>query len=560
MLPLILAMGTAQADIPLGTPIGDAVAIDLTTDGLDALTEIAVGFIPSHIDVGDLSDYECVTSLFGACLVSYEYQVNGVWVEVTFDQLLLTPGANNTLNLDGLATIKVNDPSDPIYVYVAGEPLGITISDTCDVYVREFQVTLSASVSANLVQNPATGEKTIDFGVGTPAWSWTLDENDVVVTGGSCDLDTINDITSFFGYDFIEILIDTVQPEIDALVLDLPNMVEPILDSALPSLTFIDTFDILGIPVDIHIEPDDLTIDSGGLRVSLLSKIEAPVAECVEPFLVDMVDTPSQLPAIGNVPNSVPFAPAAIAVVDDDFVNQALYAIWAGGLLCVDEDTDLGLPIPLSSLLAGLLPTDDFDDVFDMDLLDVAIVPTQPPRFEAQGNADVNLSLDGMGITYTGQLEGRQVRIVNVNLSMDLGTDLEFDGNTGELAVAIDLLGADIGSSVDFNEYLPDTTPAIEEKVPATIQSLFPFVTPLLADLVFPIPSFEGIGVTEVDVDPAGPSKDRLGIYAGIGPVPYQSKGCEDGCSSTSCSTGGPGGLLFTFPLMVVVLRRRRSA
>jgi len=559
MLPLILAMGIAQADIPLGTPISDAVAIDLTTNGLDALMGVAVALIPSRIDVEDLGEYECVQDSIFGCLASYEFQVAGVWVDVTFDTLTLVPGPNNTLNLDGVISVRVNEPADPIYVFVEGEVVGIGISDTCDAYVNEFQVTLTATVGAELVTNPVSGEKAIDFSVGTPAWSWTLDENDIVVTGGSCDIDTINDITSFFGYDLIDILIQQVEPEIDALILGLPAQIEPTLNEALPSLSFVDTFDVLGVPLSFQVEPDDLIIDSGGLRISMLSKIDAPVAECVEPFLVDMVDTPSQLPAIANVPGSVPFQPDINAIVDDDFINQALYAIWAGGVLCVDADTDLGLPIPLSSLAGGLLPTDEFDDVFDLDTLEVAITPSEPPRFFSQGNADVNLELGGMGIGFNAQLEGRKVRVANVNLSIDVGTDLQFDSTTGELAVEIDLLGADIGSEVDFNEYLPETTPTIEEKVPATIATLFPFVTPLLEDLVFAIPSFEGAGVTAVSVDPAGPDKDRLGLYAGIGPVVYESKGCEDGCADTGCSTG-PGGLaLFAFPLVVVGLRRRRT-
>ena len=561
MLPLILVLGTAQADIPLGTPINDAVAVDLTTQGLDSLLTIATGLIPSRIDVEDIGDQECaVPEVFSFCALSYEYQVNGVWVEVELDNLQLVPGPNNTLVLDGIATVRVNEPADPIDVYVEGEVLGAGISDSCDVYVRDFQVQLSATVGADLVVLPATGEKVIDFTVGTPTWSWTLTENDIEVTGSGCDLDTINDITSFFGYDLIEILIDQVEPEIDALITDLPALVEPTLDEALPSLSFTETFDLLGVPLDIQVEPDQLLIDSGGLRISLLSKIEAPVAECVEPFLVDMVDTPSSLPPIGQAASSVTFTPDAIAQIDDDFVNQALYAVWAGGVLCIDDDLDLGLPVPLSSLLGGLLPADQYNDIFDLDTLEVAITPTQPPRFSPQGPADVNLALDGIGIGFNGQLEGRKVRIANVNLAMDLSTDIDFDGNTGELAVAIDLLGADITSEVDFNEYLPEATPDIEEGVPATIQSLFPFVAPLLDDLVFPLPSFEGAGITVIEVEPAGAKGDWLGVYAGVGPVPYQSKGCEDGCSGTGCSTGDGGIALFTFPLMVVFLRRRRSA
>ena len=104
-------------------------------------------------------------------------------------------GTNNTLSLDVQATIRVNDASDPIYLFVEGEAIGIPISDTCDVYVRDFTVSLSAEVQAELVIDPLTGATTTWLSTGLSSNGLTvLADGTLVLTAGD-DMSTVDWLT-----------------------------------------------------------------------------------------------------------------------------------------------------------------------------------------------------------------------------------------------------------------------------------------------------------------------------------------------------------------------------
>jgi len=567
----MLASGPAHAGIPLDTPISDAVALDITPGGFRTVARIAESFIPNRIDVDDLSEYECASEFLGVCLVSYEYEVRDVWVGIQVDDLTLRPSPGNRLELDGLITINVNTAGDPLYLYVQGEPLGIPISSTCDAWVTPFQVSLSADVAVNLVNDPIRG-RTLDFTVGTPTWGWTLDENDVQLSG--CGLDDINDVLSFFGYDLIEILIDQIEPEVDALVLSLPAQLEPTLNDFLPGLEYVDTIDLLGVPMDIQLVPDDLVIDGDGLRIEIAGRVDAPQHECIAGFgITEMEDTPSTAPAVGQAAPGVSLTPDVMGVIDDDFVNQVLFAAWNGGVLCYElgPDTDLGVPIPTNALLDLVAPEDDTFEIFEDSEVSVSVLPGAPPRVAPTGANDVNIALDDLGLGFYAELDGRKVRALNVDLDVGLGTDLNFDGQTGILGVDIDLNGATFDATVTQNEYAPDASAAIEAEVPTVIDTFIPLVNGLLTDIEFAIPSFEGLGVDAIQAAATGSANDRFGIYATVGPVTYTDAGCNDkkggSCTDSSscsggCSTGTLNGravFLVLFPMMTAVMRRRRS-
>jgi len=573
MLTILLAAGAAHASIPLDTPISDAVILDITPQGFGTVAQIAETYIPPEIPVDDLYQYECESDIFGYCILAYEYDIRDILVGIQVDNLTLRPAAGNKLELDGTITVNVNDPANPVYVYVQGETVfGVGIDDTCDAWVTDVQVDLSADVTVNLVDDPILG-RTLDFTVGTPTWGWTLDENDIEVSG--CSLDTINSVTSFFGYDLIELLIDSIEPEIDALVLTMPDLIQPVLNDFLPGLEYDDTLDLLGVELDLQIVPDDLVIDGNGLRIEVAGRVDSPQAECIaELGILEMDDTPSTAPDVGVAPAGVSLTPDVVGVIDDDFVNQVLFAAWNGGLLCYDigPDTDLGVPIPTNALLGLVAPDDDTFEVFEDSDVEVSLLPKQPPYVDPVGTNDVNIGLDELGLGFYAELDGRRVRALNVDLDVAVGTDVTFDGTTGMLGVDIDLFGADVVATVTHNEYAPGTDAAIEAEVPAVIDTFIPLVNGLLTDLEFAIPSFEGLGVNAVQTSPTGSADDRFGIYATAGPVPYKDAGCNDkkggGCTDPSscsggCSTGTLNGraiFLVMLPLLSAVLRRRRSA
>ena len=88
----------------------------------------------------------------------------------------------------------------------------------------------------------------------------------------------------------------------------------------------------------------------------------------------------------------------------------------------------------------------------------------------------------------------------------------------------------------------------------------------LLGDtLAFTLPTFEGIGLTSLDVEPSG-AGDWLGVYAGVGTPNYTGAGCA-GCGdgTTTTTTGDCGGCDHTgrlawpalWLLALISLRRR---
>ena len=87
--------------------------------------------------------------------------------------------------------------------------------------------------------------------------------------------------------------------------------------------------------------------------------------------------------------------------------------------------------------------------------------------------------------------------------------------------------------------------------------------------LAFGLPTFEGIGLTSLDVQPSGANQDWLGVYAGLGTPQYVGSNCG-GCGGTTTSTGTTTGdcgcsstgvvpLPWLWVLALVGLRRRRG-
>ncbi|MBW2257126.1 MAG: hypothetical protein JRI25_21380, partial [Deltaproteobacteria bacterium] len=82
-----------------------------------------------------------------------------------------------------------------------------------------------------------------------------------------------------------------------------------------------------------------------------------------------------------------------------------------------------------------------------------------------------------------------------------------------------------------------------------------------LTDITFPVPSFVGFGVQDLEYAATGPQEDFFGLFGLVGTVGYDNSGgcgesgsCEGGCSTTTA----PGLLLLLPPALFAFLRRRR--
>ena len=212
------------------------------------------------------------------------------------------------------------------------------------------------------------------------------------------------------------------------------------------------------------------------------------------------------------------------------------------------------------------------------------IIETRPqaaPTLAFAGDNDVNILVKGLGLDFMAELDHRKARVLAMDLEVDAGVDIAFDGASGGLAVEIDLGSDAIRANVAENDFAPDSTEGIEESFSTVFNGLVGGILgDALGDLSFSLPGFSGIGLTAMTIAPAGDSGDWLGGFAWLGEVSYASTGCaEDGSLACGDAEGGgctdaegagcEGGgctaaprsqrrwLWLAFPALLTVLRRR---
>jgi hypothetical protein len=590
MLPLLtpLFASPARADNPLGTEIPDSVVVDVSGEGFDLLESLVTDLVPPRIDIPPFSaggTAGCVPFL--GCASEYQVDLAGAFVELQIDTLDLRPGTN-TLVLDVDITIYLSRSYDPAALDLFAEILGITLFDEqCDVYLDPVRVSLDAAIQLQLVPDPngqdldGDGQpdtKRLDVSVPPVTWSWDADENDFNFGGcGAAEVvNTINDITDFFGFNIYDELLGLVEPEIDAVVQDLPAQIEPALEDVFEGLIISEQLDLLGTTLDLTLWPSTVSTappgpnSAGGLRIGLSTLVDTAPAPCVAPYDTDAsLATPSQPPAIGTAPGAG-FTPTATAWVDDDFVNHVLFAAWKGGVLCLavpSEDFALPDNIPLDTSLLFILAPGVYDGLFPTippAPIEIRIDPRTPPTLDPGGPNDFDLAVRELGVGFVAELDGRKTRFLELSLDADVGAGLTWDNSVGALSVAVDLDAESFTPTVTANEYRPGTEAVIAGQFGTLFDSLIqPILSDALSGLTFPVPTFEGVGIVDLSVGTGGTNGDWTGVHLAAGTPTYPSTGCDSskGCDTSSCSSGcshgGGGNVLLLAPLLVAVLRRR---
>ncbi|MCB9678392.1 MAG: hypothetical protein H6737_25035 [Alphaproteobacteria bacterium] len=569
MLALALLGAPALAGNAPGATIPNAVAIDVSDDGLDAFLPIATTLLPSQIDVPTFADADEGGCVWGLCAYSYEYSITNGWASVTINDADITPG-NGVLYLDANLTVQVNQQSDPVDIYLHGTGIEIiSITETCDAWVDPFDIQIQGEIG--LTMNP-DGTANVSF---PPLdWQWTLTGDDFQLA--NCGTVTaIEDFLDFFGVDVFGLVLDFVEPEIasaiDGLSQDLD--LQTAVNDALASATISEEIDLGGVILSVDVAPSAIDIVPQGVRIALDGSISAPADPCVEPYgITESLATASTLPGVGAFASGLPFTPQVGVYVDDDLVNEGLFAVWNAGLLCQTIDDSTGdLPLAIDTNLLGLLAPGVYDDLFpESRPIGIITRPTQPPIGSTTGPHDLNIDVHELGLDFYADFEGRQARLMRVDLEVAAGLDIDFDGATGGLAIDVALGGDAVTAAVTYNELTPEANEQVADQLVGLVDQLVgPLLGSALQDLAFDIPSFEGFGLQQASVRAAGSTGDRLGLYGAIGPVGYQSAGCGDGsggcdagagCQDTGCSSGRvPVRVVFIgFALLLAGLRRRR--
>lgn len=545
----LLLLPAHAEDWASGESIQEAAYADLTPEGLNAVSGLIPALLPSSIAIPDTSGSG------GTWCFNYEYGISGAAASITVVNATISPG-NGVLDITANLLVSLNDASDPFDLYTEVACIG----DTCSGYVDPFPVTIATSMALEVVDDGAGG-RTLDATMGDINVSYDLQNDDIHLN--DCAIGTLEDVLDFFGLSLYDLLLGQLDGLLQDAVADLGPTLEETIEEAFASATINQELDLNGAVAQLSLQPADVLIQPDGVRVQMAGSVSAEQAACVAAFdQGGSRKTPTSAPDIGYTPSSVGSDYHVALLLSDDFANQAIYALWRGGLLCYTLDENG--PFPLDTSILNLLTGDVFAELFpESKPVVLQTAPSVAPTVAYNGAHAVEAVLDDLGLELYAELDGREAKIVTIDLDGPVGIDLDFDGTTGLLGILVDLDPAALTPSIRYNEFYPDANETIVTAFSSGFGGIVDTVVGgLLSDLSFAVPAFTGVGLTDLATSTVGTDEDWLGAYAWVGPVPYEAAdGCGGDCSS-GCSGGcenGPGGPAFWTAIAGLLLLRRRS-
>ena len=533
-------------DIPPGGTVREGVVIDLTPAGLQFIETTAL-----HMDTVVIP-MESMTQGLGeymGCDVSIT--ISGMTAYADITHLAIDPIPHG-LDLEVGVLIRINESAYPFAVQIDGDGgifdiCGI-VDQTCDLWVEPMNVSLDMTVWLDLVDVGGGAPPVIDATVSTPTHNLhtALTEDAIGLDG--CFISTLDDILNFFGTDIVEMLLDEASGELfDYIEGDLPVMVEDAIEGAADSLAVSEIVDIEGgAPLEVSIQPSGLIIEPEGIRVLMDGAFDAPLADCMVDFDTNGSpdnhhSTPAQDPAAHH---------HASALISDDLINSALYAVWRSGLLCLDADpAELGLPLD-TALLALLVDEEDRPRMERLWLgesapIQIHTVPRYPPMNQPTGPHAIDVEAENLGVDLYAVTQDRLSRVVGLELDVGAGVDLTALGD-GTITATVMLDTEHFHPHVCHNDLVPDLSSDIEQNFDELIVTM---IEPLLAGLVGDIAIgpfvMGGVGIDSLDVVPTGNDDAFLAAYVDLALVEPSASlgcgdtGCSDGCDDVSCGLDG---------------------
>ncbi len=551
-LAAVLAESRAESWAPEAV-IEEAAQLHVTAEGLDAVTDILPALVPESLPVGDVLQED------GWWCFNYIFELTNVDVGIEIVDASITPG-NGVLDLTVDLMVNVNDASNKFNIFYEVACLG----GDCPGYVDPFLVSVTGAIALELIEDE-TGAKVLDATVALddPAYA---DLEDYLQL--DCWIGDLEEVLNWFGLSLYELILGLVEGQISGLMEDLAPELETMVEELFVSASIVQDLEVGDAVLHLELEPSDIIIEPAGVAIVMAGSASADPAPCIEGYDPGgSLRTDSLAPSFGDIPAGV----HAAITLSDDFTNQLLYAAHRGGVLCYELSGQE--PLPIDTSLLGLIAGDTFNGLFKdgSKPMVIATRPRNPGEAVLDGPHNVGLTLEDFGLNMYGEVDDRMALVLGLGLDVDAGMDMVFDGNTGELAMELALSSENVTPHVTHNELMVGTDEAILENFAGAFDTILDTVVgSLLGDaLAFGLPSFEGLGLTDLRVEATGVDRDWLGAWATIGVTPYESSGCggcggdtggDSGCSG-GCATGGGGSAIFyvTFPLALILLRRRRD-
>lgn len=525
MVTVFLGLSLAAwADVPAGDPVADAVAVDITPEGFDALAGLLPALLPPEMLFDDV--YQGDTCLY--------VEVFDLALGVEISDAVFTPQTDRIdVWLDVI--VSANGASSP-FELVSSNPAFICIPDWCQGYIEPFHVGVTTSMALEVVPGP-TGpvfdvEMTplvLDNGLESHHIEFMTSWNYPCATGG---------------------LVPIILPLLDGILGDAlagtEDDLELTIEDALAGLVIDLPLELGESVVNVSLVPSDFQSSPEGARLVLGGQIDAgEPAACMAPWDTDTVlaiDGP--LPGIAEFPPGIDPSTHVGLSISDEIIDQTLHAVWRSGLLCQRLEGELTEGLEITTGLLGALFGPTWDELFpETQPVLLTTTPRAAPMV-SPGPHDIDAVVPAFGLGVYAELEHRMARIVEVELDIEAGIDLPFDGVTGMAALALDLPTEGISVSVPFNEILTEQSDALASRVELNLGPLLAVGLSVLGDSSLKLPSMFEQGLTSLVFADAGPREDWLGAYVNLGPVPYDDSvgcegGCGDGCGGTGCEGTG---------------------
>ena len=573
----------------------DGLLLDVTPDGLDFVENLALHMdsvdLPLSTMTQDLGEYEgCDTSI----------AISNLLVHLDFTHLEITPIPHG-LDLELGITVSINDNANPfdLGIDLDGGIFGICglLDENCDMWVEPMNISLSMALWLDVIDPGGGAPAFIDAIVSTPEHNLrtALTSDHIGLSG--CLIATINDILGFFGTDMVEMLLDEASGELFAfLETDLPAEIETAIEDGFDSATVNETVDVMGVPLELRLEPRGLMIEDEGIRVQMNSSFFAPAAECIAEF--DPMGSPFRDIA---PPDLDPTAHHHVsAFVSQDMFDAMLYTVWRGGLLCYEVDpAELGVPLDTSIL--GMMVAEEDRELVDQIWLGesqplvISTMPAEPPYLRYAGSNDLMIEVQNLGLDFFAFTQDRPARVMGMGLDANAGLDLDALGD-GSLGIDVVLDTAQLAPQVEYDEMLWPVSDQIESNFGGLVSGMVdPILDSVVGDLALGPFDVGGVGITALEIVPAGPTGGYMGTYVTAGVVDPTAScelaglgigcgetggGCEGGCGEmagcsedASCEEGScdtararrirgiwaGNGVLVLACLAAVAIHRRKS-
>jgi hypothetical protein len=558
---LTLCLGAAMALDP--APVEAGLGILITQEGLANVDTLATAMPLEVIPLDDTSVRECFGWLCWTCLEEYAFTVSGMWVDLSVVSVDIDT-SRGVVDLTAELLIQINNSADEFELYYEL----LCAGTTCPSYIDPFTATVNMPLSMAVVER--NGVPFVDVTVDSLDVSYDLKGEDIHM---DCSLGGFEDFLNLLGLSLYDWILGLVEPELQGVLNDIAPELETALEDAIASATVDTTLALAGTELAVTLLPSEIKIGAPGVEIWLDSDITATPSDCVQDYDPgDFRRTSSQHVGAADLPVGM----HAGLTLTDDMVNQLLYALWRGGLLCLDIDSELAGGFAIDTTLLDLLVPGAFEGLFDPfepGELVISTSPEQQPLAKFSGDAAIGIELDRFGLNMVAEVDDRMARVLGAELEAPITIPLQFDGTTGELEAEILIDGDALALWVTTSEISQVPAEELSESLTSTMGGLLDTIMgSAVPPLAFTLPAIEGLGAQDLIATSLGSDQETLGLLIQAGPVPYDSMGCADlessdggcgcegdsgcdeGCSATR--TSGRAVWLMLVPLLVGWRRR----